>query len=87
MGFEAQGSILGGSWVVISRVVSRITTVITHIRGLIAPLITTHEPPSRVWGLGGLGLRVGGFGASGIRVWGLGVRVVGFGVQGNGGKV
>ena len=26
---------------------SRITTVITHIRGLTTPLITTHEPPSR----------------------------------------
>ena len=24
-----------------------ITIVITHIRGLISPLITTHEPPSR----------------------------------------
>ena len=35
-------SLLGGSWVVISRV----TILITHIRGLIAPLITTHEPPS-----------------------------------------
>ena len=25
---------------------SRVTTLITHIRGLITPLITTHEPPS-----------------------------------------
>ena len=39
--------ILGGSWVVISGVISRVTTSITHIRGLITPLITTHEPPSR----------------------------------------
>ena len=31
-------------WVVISRVVSRVTIVITYIRGLITPLITTHEP-------------------------------------------
>ena len=38
--------LLGGSWVVISRVISRITMVITYIGGLIAPLITTHEPPS-----------------------------------------
>ena len=38
--------ILGGSWVVVSRVISRITMVITYIRGLITLLITTHEPPS-----------------------------------------
>ena len=37
-----------GSWLVISRVISRITIVITHITGLITPLITTHEPPSRI---------------------------------------
>ena len=30
-----------------SRVISKITIVITYIRGLISPLITTHEPPSR----------------------------------------
>ena len=28
------------------RVISRVTIVMTHIRGLINPLITTHEPPS-----------------------------------------
>ena len=39
-------SILGGSWVVISGVLSRATRIITHIRGLITPFITTHEPPS-----------------------------------------
>ena len=39
--------LLGGSWVVISRVISRVTILITHIRGLITPLITAHEPPSR----------------------------------------
>ena len=38
--------ILGGSWVVISGHISRVTILITHIRGLITPLITTHEPPS-----------------------------------------
>ena len=38
--------LLGGSWVVISRVISRITLVITDIWGLITPLITTHEPPA-----------------------------------------
>ena len=42
--------LLGGSWVVISRVRSRVTILITHIKGLITPLITTHEPPSRVQG-------------------------------------
>ena len=39
---------LGGSWVVISGVISRVTITTTHIRGLITPLITTHEPPSWV---------------------------------------
>ena len=37
---------LGGSWVVISGVLSRVAILITHTRGLIALLITTHEPPS-----------------------------------------
>ena len=36
---------LGGSWIVIRGVISRRTIVITHIRGLITPLATTHEPP------------------------------------------
>ena len=39
--------------VVIGGVISRVTIIITHIGGLITPLITTHEPPSR--GFGGLG--------------------------------
>ena len=34
----------GGSWLVITRVISKITLLITHIRGLLTPLITTHEP-------------------------------------------
>ena len=42
-------SVLGGSWLGISRVISRITIVITYIKGLITPLITSHEPPSRVF--------------------------------------
>ena len=29
-------------------VISRVTIVITHLRGLITPLITTHEPPSNL---------------------------------------
>ena len=42
-------------WVVISRVsrvISRVTILITHIKGLITLLITTPEPPSREEGLG-----------------------------------
>ena len=34
--------------VVISGVITRVTRLITHIRGLTTLLITTHEPPSRV---------------------------------------
>ena len=40
--------LLGGSWVVISGVISRVNVAISPIRGLITLLITTHEPPSRV---------------------------------------
>ena len=40
-------AVLGGSWVGISRVITRVTILITLIRGLLTPLITTHEPPSR----------------------------------------
>ena len=36
--------VLGGSWVVISRVINPVIWVIT----IVTPLITTHEPPSRV---------------------------------------
>ena len=36
----------GGSWVLISRVISRVTILNTHIKGLITPRVTTHEPPS-----------------------------------------
>ena len=43
-----QNGALGGSWVVVSGVVSRVTIVITPIGGLITLLITSHEPPSRV---------------------------------------
>ena len=39
-------ALLGGSWVVISGDISKVTIVITHSRGLITILITTHEPPS-----------------------------------------
>ena len=38
--------LLGGSWVVISRVISPLIRAITAVTLLIAPLLTTHEPPS-----------------------------------------
>ena len=31
----------------ISAVIRRVAIIITYVRGLITPLITTHEPPSR----------------------------------------
>ena len=40
--------VLGGSWVVISGVISPLICIVTL---LITPFITTHEPPSRVSGL------------------------------------
>ena len=46
LGLYHEGTLLGGSWVVISGAISRVTIDITYIRGLITPLITTHEPPS-----------------------------------------
>ena len=54
--------LLGGSWVVIGRVISRVTILIAHIRGLITPLITTPEPPSR--------MQILGCGDTGFGVWG-----------------
>ena len=41
-------TLLGGSWVVVSTVISSITILITHIRELITPLLPTHEPPSKI---------------------------------------
>ena len=38
-------ALLGGSWVVISRVMSPLIGIVTL---LITPLITTHEPPSGI---------------------------------------
>ena len=40
--------LLGGSWVVLSGVISPLIWVISIGTPLLAPLITTHEPPSRV---------------------------------------
>ena len=49
MAFDEVGGLglLGASWVLISRVISRSAILIIHIRGLMALLITTHEPPSK----------------------------------------
>ena len=40
-------ALLGGSWAIISEVISSVTIIITHIRGLLTPLKITHEPPSK----------------------------------------
>ena len=40
--------VLGGSWVVTSGVISPFIWVIVLVTLLIAPLITTPEPPSKV---------------------------------------
>ena len=42
------GTLLGGSWIVISRVISPLIWVISIVTLLITLLITTHEPPSRL---------------------------------------
>ena len=39
--------LLGGPCVVTNVVISRVTIPITFVKGLITPLITTHEPSSR----------------------------------------
>ena len=54
-GFAISKDLLRGSWVVISGVISPLIWVITIVTLLITPLITTHEPPSRVCGSGGRG--------------------------------
>ena len=42
-------ALLGGSWVVISGVISAgVASSIIRTGGLIRPLITTHEPPSKL---------------------------------------
>ena len=50
LGFKHRG-LLGGSWVVISGVVSPLVWVISIVTLHITLLITTHEPPSRCLGL------------------------------------
>ena len=72
--------LLGGSWVVISRV----TVAITYTRGILAPFITAHEPPSRLQDLAfmqGLGCiptletSTFSFGSPGALLPSLGLRV------------
>ena len=41
--------VLGGSWVVPSRVIRPLIWVIIIVTLPLAPLITTHEPPSSDW--------------------------------------
>ena len=43
--------LFGGSWVAINGVLSRVAILVSDIRGLLTPLVTTHEPPSRFWKL------------------------------------
>ena len=46
---EAHGQLQAHSWRFMGSykwVISRVTILITYIRGLITPIITTHEPPS-----------------------------------------
>ena len=43
---ECPEILLGGSWAVISMVISLLIWVITIVTLLITPLITTHDPPS-----------------------------------------
>ena len=40
------GVLLGGSWVVVSRIISSITILITHIRGLITLLTRRVQVPN-----------------------------------------
>ena len=64
------GGLLKGSWVVISVVISRVARILADNKGLITPLLTTHEPPSRVWGFMVQGFKGSGIPCSGFRVWG-----------------
>ena len=69
--------LLGGSGVVISRVITPVIWVISIVNLLITLLITTHEPPSRVyrvWVFEGL-LRSVFQSSSPLDLQGLGFRV------------
>ena len=49
LGFGSVKGLLGGSWVVISGVISPLTWVRSIVTRLTTLLITTHEPPSNAW--------------------------------------
>ena len=78
---QSLGVLLGGSWVVVSGVISPLVWFISIVTLLITPFITTHEPPSRGWGPGGLWLQSWKF--EGLRFcfvfW---FRVAGLGLRG-----
>ena len=84
----ALAHLLGGSWVVISGVISPLIWVINTVTLLITPLITTHEPPSwwrkgeftseptfasNVWA-GGCRLPGSGFCGTSVGIGELGIR-------------
>ena len=48
--------LLKGSWDLVTRVIIRVTILITPIKVLITLLTKSHDPPSRVDGLRGSGL-------------------------------
>ena len=43
---KVKGYLLGGSWLAIRGVISRVSIVIFHMRRFLTPFITTHEPSS-----------------------------------------
>ena len=47
-GFAVLGfRVLKGSWDLVSRVITKVTILITPIKGLIALVTKSHDPPSR----------------------------------------
>ena len=42
------GFLSGGAWVVISGLICRVTIVLSPLKGLMTPLLATHEPPSTI---------------------------------------
>ena len=46
---HSPSSPLEGSWDLVSRVITKVTTLITPIRALITLLTKSHDPPSRLF--------------------------------------
>ena len=71
---------VGGPGVVISRVISRVTIFIPHIRGPRTLLITTPEPPSGWYKEVNSGVvtdyLAGGLSGSGVKILGPGTWVI-----------